>query len=133
MQAVLYMSVLPRVSVAQPQPAASSSLRDSMRAVLFAIAAHEVLANDRTWTSSSARGWLSEVFFPSEEISTVDSLACFWFMGRVVAGAQQVERNIWLVPHNPAIVPWGDVEDVSGLYFDDAAIIHGCSGAARDH
>ena len=67
------------------------------------------------------------------KILMLASLACFGFVGGVIAGTQQMQRDIRLVAHNPAIVPGRDVEDVTGLHFDDTTIIHGGGGTTRDY
>src|SRR5712692_5764870 len=45
-----------------------------------------------------------------------------------------MERHIRLVPHDPTVVSWSYVENITGAHFNDAAVFH-CSGrfARHDH
>src|SRR5690349_16704367 len=57
--------------------------------------------------------------------------------GRVVIGAEEMERHIKLVADNPAVVPRRarrDVEDLAGAHLDHVAVSHrrGCA-AGYDH
>src|SRR5262244_703527 len=53
---------------------------------------------------------------------------------RVRVRSHEVQRNVRLVPHDPAIVAWPDVEDVSRAHLDYATVTHRCRRASRhDH
>src|SRR5207302_4628783 len=52
--------------------------------------------------------------------------------GRVMVGAEEVERDVGLVADDPAVVPRRNVEDVASAHLEHAAVIHCGGGAARD-
>src|SRR5215467_1485418 len=43
-----------------------------------------------------------------------------------------MERDVRLIAHNPTIMPWRDIEDVSRFHFEHPAIVHGRSSPAGD-
>lgn len=47
--------------------------------------------------------------------------------------AEKMQRNIGLVSHHPAVVPWRDVEDIPGLHFDHPSVVHGRRRTAGEH
>src|SRR6266849_8062347 len=51
----------------------------------------------------------------------------------VIAGAQEVQGHVGLIPNHPTVVSWRNVEEIAGLHFDDATIIHRCIRPAREH
>src|SRR5579864_2433901 len=55
------------------------------------------------------------------------------FVLRVICRAHKMQRNVWFVANDPAVVPGSDVEKIAGFHFDDAAVIHRGGSAARDN
>src|ERR1700685_2843167 len=59
--------------------------------------------------------------------------ACTLLVGRVGICSHQMDRDVGLVSYDPTVVAGFNVEQVSGLHLEDAAIVHGGGGAAFNH
>lgn len=50
----------------------------------------------------------------------------------VVTSAEEMQRHVWLVTHDPAIVTRSDVKEIACFHFNDAAVVHGRRRATGD-
>ena len=50
----------------------------------------------------------------------------------VIASAHEVKRDVRIAADDPTVVAGGDVEEVSGVHLDDAAVPHGRHGFSLD-
>src|SRR5215472_7073195 len=51
----------------------------------------------------------------------------------ILLRAHQMNRHVWLVADDPAVVPGGNIEDVAGSQFFNCAILHGKARSSGDN
>src|SRR5579863_5458623 len=52
---------------------------------------------------------------------------------RIISRAHQVQRNIRLVAHHPAVMARLYIKQIPGLHLKNTPVIHGSGGTPRDH
>src|SRR5215470_7320405 len=52
---------------------------------------------------------------------------------RVIISSKEVQRDVYFIAHHPAVMAGSDVEEISGLHLDDAAVVHCGRGSAGQH